>query len=75
MVAPAGIEPATLGLEVLCSDPTELRGHVLVFFGLTKSANANFCRPSQTTPFVFTLNLASFGPSVNAVNTFCTDSL
>ena len=27
MVAPAGIEPATLGLEVLCSDPTELRSH------------------------------------------------
>lgn len=28
MVAPAGLEPATQGLEVLCSDPTELRGHV-----------------------------------------------
>jgi hypothetical protein len=31
MVAPAGIEPATLGLEVPCSDPTELRSHIDIF--------------------------------------------
>lgn len=29
LAAPAGIEPATLGLEVPCSNPTELRSHLL----------------------------------------------
>ncbi|GEM_PF-1239480 len=40
MVAPAGIEPATLGLEVLCSDPTELRGRVHIITHRLKSCFA-----------------------------------
>ncbi len=28
VVPPAGFEPATLSLEVSCSSPTELRGHL-----------------------------------------------